>query len=269
MERGASKRQPGCELILITFHQQALNCSDATRGYGLGSTHASRSSKPLTSFRGKGPSWRFRCDGVTILSSSCRSTVFCLSTFRLCRVIRRAAFSTMSTALYTDRTPPDEHRRSYGDEDQSLHAEEEKGRLLDAAFSKDYLHASDRRPTKLPWIVASVTTILLLVSVIFNVLQWRTDGRCIFPTDLPDSRKAIEYEQRTFTGALVYDPDQQKMFRHQDAEVEYFGEPSQELEDAWSDMMRGALRRTGTTPLDILSSLAKKTPSRLQASSRR
>ena len=61
----------------------------------------------------------------------------------------------------------------------------------------------------------------------------------LFETDLIDAREAIQYERREFTGALVYDEETKRAIRLEDAPIEYFG-PSQEIDDAWDDPLRGS-----------------------------
>lgn len=56
---------------------------------------------------------------------------------------------------------------------------------------------------------------------------------------MQDARGAIEYEQRVFTGALVYDPETKRALRKKDGEREYFGVPSKEIDDAWDELLHG------------------------------
>lgn len=70
------------------------------------------------------------------------------------------------------------------------------------------------------------------------VIERASNGRARhFPTDMADARDFIEYEQVRFTGALAFDEDAPRVYRVRDAEVEYFGPPSPEIESAWSALL--------------------------------
>lgn len=88
---------------------------------------------------------------------------------------------------------------------------------------------------------------ILLISVALNLGTWRTSLRaaslvCVHDSDMKDARHVIEYEERVYTGALMYDPETKGAVRSQDAEVEYFGPPSKELDAAWNNLLRGSVR---------------------------
>lgn len=90
---------------------------------------------------------------------------------------------------------------------------------------------------------------ILLISIAFNVGTWRINNRgpellprCIHNTDMTDARPSIEYEERVFTGALLYDPDTKTAIRKPDAAVEYFGPPSKEIDDAWHELLHGRIK---------------------------
>lgn len=77
----------------------------------------------------------------------------------------------------------------------------------------------------------AANALILIISILVNISTWKRSlpGTCVFPTDMKDAHAAIEYEQRTFTGALVYDPDKKTAVRKQDGDRQYFGQPSQEI----------------------------------------
>lgn len=66
----------------------------------------------------------------------------------------------------------------------------------------------------------------------------------MFQTDLSDARRAIQYEWRTYTGALVYDSETKQAVRVKDAPVEYFGPPGNEIDAAWDELLRGIMRES-------------------------
>lgn len=77
----------------------------------------------------------------------------------------------------------------------------------------------------------AANALILIISILVNISTWRRSlpGTCVFATDMKDAHAAIEYEQRTFTGALVYDPEKKTAVRQQDGVKQYFGQPSQEI----------------------------------------
>ncbi|KAF2160390.1 hypothetical protein M409DRAFT_29236 [Zasmidium cellare ATCC 36951] len=58
-----------------------------------------------------------------------------------------------------------------------------------------------------------------------------------FQTDIRDAWPAVQYEDRTFTGALKHDAESKELYREHDAEREYFGPPSILIEDAWDRLL--------------------------------
>jgi hypothetical protein len=99
--------------------------------------------------------------------------------------------------------------------------------------------ATVRRPTRRQTHVSLlVLSILLFASLSTNIYLTLRPNPCLFSTDLPDSRRAIEYEVRTFTGQLTVDSKTGEYVRARDAETEYFGPPSAEIEQAWKDLLR-------------------------------
>ncbi|KAK4496645.1 hypothetical protein PRZ48_012627 [Zasmidium cellare] len=54
---------------------------------------------------------------------------------------------------------------------------------------------------------------------------------------MDNESETVQYEERTFTGALKYDTDSKELYREHDAEREYFGEPSILIEDAWDRLL--------------------------------
>lgn len=77
----------------------------------------------------------------------------------------------------------------------------------------------------------AANALILIISILVNISTWRRSlpGTCVFPTDMKDAHAAIEYEQRIFTGALVYDPEKKTAVRKQDGAKQYFGQPSREI----------------------------------------
>jgi hypothetical protein len=67
-------------------------------------------------------------------------------------------------------------------------------------------------------------------------------------TELHDARGAIEYEERAYTGALSYDAEKHEIIRVNDSKLEFFGPPSQSIDDAWQYLLHGSLDRTRITP---------------------
>lgn len=67
-------------------------------------------------------------------------------------------------------------------------------------------------------------------------------------TELYDARRAIEYEQRTYTGALTYDPEKQEIVKLDDSDLEFFGPPSKQIDDSWNYLLHGSSYKIHLTP---------------------
>lgn len=59
-------------------------------------------------------------------------------------------------------------------------------------------------------------------------------------TELHDARSSIEYEERSYTGALTYDYEQQAVVKLNDSDFEFFGPPSTRIDDAWDYLLHGS-----------------------------
>lgn len=97
----------------------------------------------------------------------------------------------------------------------------------------------------LPWMISTVVLAGLLIACLINQLDPESSlvpssprGDDLLPTDLLDARRAIFYERQRYTGELVFDAEFKRVLRVPDSEVEYFGEPSDEIEEAWETMLR-------------------------------
>ncbi|EUC46487.1 hypothetical protein COCMIDRAFT_92693 [Bipolaris oryzae ATCC 44560] len=86
----------------------------------------------------------------------------------------------------------------------------------------------------------AINLLLLLVFTITNFTIWSRRSPSFWQTDFQDARKAVQYEQQTYTGALTYDMDQRRVIRLHDAKVEYFGLPSPEIEQAWEELLHAS-----------------------------
>jgi hypothetical protein len=69
-------------------------------------------------------------------------------------------------------------------------------------------------------------------------------------TELHDARKAIEYEEQTYTGALTYDSEKQQIVKVNDSDLEFFGPPSGHIDNAWQYLLHGLLKSTQFIPVD-------------------
>jgi hypothetical protein len=58
-------------------------------------------------------------------------------------------------------------------------------------------------------------------------------------TELADARGAIEYERRSYTGALTYSHDKGGVTRLNDGEMEFFGPPSASIDESWKYLLHG------------------------------
>ena len=117
---------------------------------------------------------------------------------------------------------------------------EESGFLLNEKHTVDSWEDSQHPRSKTPWILTALLAAVAIASIITNVWQW-LHCQNVFTTDLPDARKAIQYEKRTYTGALVYEPDTKQAVRMKDAPAEYFGPPGNEIDAAWDALLKGTV----------------------------
>ena len=122
------------------------------------------------------------------------------------------------------------------DSEPSLERAEEEAFLKDEQIEIVQIENPTNR-WKICSLILSLISSFLLILVLTQPFA-RYGGS--FPTDLPDARRAIEYEEISYTGALVYDPENKRAVRLKDAKVEYFGRPTPELEAAWHGMLKGA-----------------------------
>lgn len=135
---------------------------------------------------------------------------------------------------------------------QDRHSEESKPFLNDDHQERpDHVPRKSHRSfivaswmlTGLSWVITIYLLVLrsevLILQTFPNYEQQETlcSGQsCItyFPTDLEAMRPAIEYEKRTFTGALAWDASTKRFFQNATAEeLAYVGAPSEAIDDAW------------------------------------
>ena len=69
-------------------------------------------------------------------------------------------------------------------------------------------------------------------------------------TELYDARRAIEYEKRSYTGALTYDSEKKEIVKLNDSELQFFGPPSTQINDSWDYLLHGSSDKTHLTPTD-------------------
>jgi hypothetical protein len=91
------------------------------------------------------------------------------------------------------------------------------------------------------WIALTGLNILLACISFYAILL---PGRCNsqtqgWDTELADARGAIEYERRSYTGALTYSHDKGGVTRLNDGEMEFFGPPSARIDEAWKYLLHG------------------------------
>ncbi|USW58676.1 Putative mycotoxin biosynthesis protein UstYa [Septoria linicola] len=120
--------------------------------------------------------------------------------------------------------------------------QEERGGLWQTLKSP----TSDKQRSIRQYFLLGLNIVLLLISagLNFSTLQSHNQEesgppRCVQQTEMRDAWSAVEYEERFYTGALVYDAETKRVVRKADGEQEYFGPPSKALDDAWDQLLRG------------------------------
>lgn len=117
----------------------------------------------------------------------------------------------------------------------------------------DYNHQSERSKSPgakrtrsiLKYCLLGLNASVLLISVTLNVYTWLSyPGRlgalleCVYNTDMADAWSSIAYEERVFTGALVYNSTSKRVVRKADGTQDYVGPPSKDLDDRWDELLR-------------------------------
>jgi len=93
-------------------------------------------------------------------------------------------------------------------------------------------------PPKSQWKRWTIINSLILIGfTIVNVALWSSRSLISWETDFADARQSVEYHQLTYTGALRYDSVSGHIIRTPDSDVEYFGPPSAEIEQAWNRLL--------------------------------
>jgi hypothetical protein len=82
-------------------------------------------------------------------------------------------------------------------------------------------------------------SILLASSVLLNIIMLSQRPVIWHETDMRDARKAVAYEKRTFSGALIYNRSTRSATRLHDGQQEFFGKPGLHIDRAWEDLLRG------------------------------
>jgi hypothetical protein len=91
-----------------------------------------------------------------------------------------------------------------------------------------------------PWILSTLFLIFFSVYLLSRQYGDRLSANSTYKTDLSDVRPSISYEERVFSGKLWYNEETGFLYRDIDtAQPQYFGEPSPEIDAAWSDLLRG------------------------------
>lgn len=86
-------------------------------------------------------------------------------------------------------------------------------------------------------IIVACTTIYFVTNSSSCRLQLELPG---WDTELRDARGSIEYEERAYTGALMYDYDKKQVVKLNDSHLEFFGPPSANIDDAWHYLLHGS-----------------------------
>ena len=102
------------------------------------------------------------------------------------------------------------------------------------------------------WITLTALNTFLACITLYPILFH--NGRCNsqvqgWDTELADARGAIQYERRSYTGALTYSHDKGGVTRLNDGEMEFFGPPSASVDEAWEYLLHGML----TIPWTVIS----------------
>jgi hypothetical protein len=97
-----------------------------------------------------------------------------------------------------------------------------------------------RRSTNFYVLFSLVNIIVACITIYSNATatKSRIPG---WDTELYGARKVIEYEERAYTGALTYDAERHEIVKVNDSDLEFFGPPSAQIDDAWQYLLHGSL----------------------------
>jgi len=96
-----------------------------------------------------------------------------------------------------------------------------------------------------------LNTLIACVTVYSNATVFSRQPRLLgWGTELHDARKAIEYEEQSYTGALTYDAKKRQIIKVNDSDLEFFGPPSENIDNAWQYLLHGLLKSTQVIPTD-------------------
>lgn len=105
----------------------------------------------------------------------------------------------------------------------------------------EYLCARQKRRLRIAIVWASFTSVIAALSILYILLYSNNNRNGIHATDLASLRDYVKYEEILFDGAFKYNPDTGLVYRDfkNASGARYFGEPSQDMDDAWAELMRG------------------------------
>lgn len=118
-----------------------------------------------------------------------------------------------------------------------------------------YVPTRQKKPRRIP-ITAALTVVNIaafLATLVFWLWPLRHDGcalRLAGAGDVQDAidSHAIEYEVRSYSKPLNYDPVSQKAVIANNGDRNYGGPPSLESDAAWTDLLRGESRLAMAVP---------------------
>lgn len=96
----------------------------------------------------------------------------------------------------------------------------------------------------IPWTLTAILLLIVIVDLASPSLSSRKPKQG-FHADVQDVQCAISYHQYEFDSALFYNDTSEALEMHKDPQrPRYVGEPSDEIDAAWEDMMNGMVTCT-------------------------
>ena len=127
--------------------------------------------------------------------------------------------------------------------------DEDKALIVEDTCCHDTQFYPNKRWSVHFYVFLSLLNVLVACITIYSNANTHTCQRGIpgWDTELYDARSAIEYEERAYTGALTYDYDKHQVVKVNDSDLEFFGPPSAEINDAWHYLLHGS---SNITPIN-------------------
>jgi hypothetical protein len=111
---------------------------------------------------------------------------------------------------------------------------------------------SKKRNLRFYVLLSLLNTLIACVTVYSNATVFSRQPQVPgWDTELHDARKAVEYEEQSYTGALTYDSEKGQIVKVNDSDLEFFGPPSERIDNAWQYLLHGLFKSAEVPPINF------------------